>query len=453
MNIAVILAGGSGSSLGGSQPKQFLKVAGKTILEHTIDVFESCEVIDEICVVSREDYVMDVEQLVVDNQYQKVKKILMGGKERYHSSLSAIAAYECDDDNLIFHDAVRPLVNHRIIRECVEALKTYRAIDVATPTTDTIVRVDESNCISSIPSRSELRNGQTPQCFKRGVIHEAYQLAMQDPDFTTTDDCGVVRRYLPDEPVYVVKGETFNMKVTYMEDLFLLDKLYQLRSVPNTKEVMEEARQTMPNKVMVVFGGSMGIGEETVKLGRELGAVVYSFSRSQNDVDVTNVNQVRKVLREVRERNGHIDYVVCTPGILVKKALADISYEEIVNSIHVNYMGVVTVAKESLPYLRETKGSLVFYTSSSYTRGRKLYSIYSSTKSAIVNLVQALSEEWFGFDVRVNCINPERTRTPMRLNSFGVEPEGSLLEPKYVGIATINTLVSQYSGQVIDVKR
>ena len=216
---------------------------------------------------------------------------------------------------------------------------------------------------------------------------------------------------------------------------------------------MEEARQTMPNKVMVVFGGSMGIGEETVKLGRELGAVVYSYSRSQNDVDVTNVNQVRRVLREVRERNGHIDYVVCTPGILVKKAIADISYEEIVNSIHVNYMGVVTVAKESLPYLRETKGSLVFYTSSSYTRGRKLYSIYSSTKSAIVNLVQALSEEWFGFDVRVNCINPERTKTPMRLNSFGVEPEGSLLDPKYVGIATINTLVSHYSGQVIDVKR
>ena len=276
---------------------------------------------------------------------------------------------------------------------------------------------------------------------------------MQDPNFTTTDDCGVVRRYLPDEPVYVVKGETFNMKVTYMEDLFLLDKFYQLRSVSDTKEVMEAARQTMPNKVMVVFGGSMGIGEETVKLGRELGAVVYSYSRSQNDVDVTNVNQVRRVLREVRERNGHIDYVVCTPDILVKKALADISYEEIVNSIHVNYMGVVTVAKESLPYLRETKGSLVFYTSSSYTRGRKLYSIYSSTKSAIVNLVQALSEEWFGFDVRVNCINPERTKTPMRLNSFGVEPEGSLLDPKYVGIATINTLVSHYSGQVIDVKR
>ena len=78
MNIAVILAGGSGSSLGGSQPKQFLKVAGKTILEHTIDVFEDCDLIDEICVVSKEEYVMDVEQLLVDNQYRKVRKILRG---------------------------------------------------------------------------------------------------------------------------------------------------------------------------------------------------------------------------------------------------------------------------------------------------------------------------------------------------------------------------------------
>jgi 2-C-methyl-D-erythritol 4-phosphate cytidylyltransferase len=453
MNIAIILAGGSGSSLGGSMPKQFLKIAGKTIIEHTIDVFEQSDLIDEICVVSKDEFFPEIEQIVVMNQYCKVKRILQAGKQRYLSSMSAIAAYDCDDDNLFFHDAVRPLVNERIIRDCVEALKTYRAVDVATPTTDTIIQVDEHNCISQIPLRSELRNGQTPQCFKRGVIRKAYELAMQDPGFTTTDDCGVVRKYLPEEPVYVVKGETSNMKLTYMEDLFLVDKLFQLRNTTNTKEVMDIARKKMPGKVMVVFGGSMGIGEETVKLGRELGAVACSFSRSQNDVDVTDVEKVREALRQVYEQYGHIDYVVCTPGILVRESLADISYEDIVYSINVNYMGVVTVAKESFPYLCETEGSIIFYTSSSYTRGRKFYSIYSSTKTAIVNLVQALSEEWFGFGVRVNCVNPERTRTPMRLNSFGVEPEGSLLEPRFVAVATINTLVSDYSGRIIDVKR
>lgn len=453
-NIAIILAGGSGARLGAMVPKQFQKVAGKKIIEHTIDVFENNEQIDEIAIVSREDYIPEVEQMVVNNHYVKVKKILQGGKERYHSSLSAIEAYTDDNDNLLFHDAVRPLVNDRIIADCIKALERYEAVDVAVKTTDTVVQVDENNCISHIPPRAQLRNGQTPQCFKRGVIKRAYDIALADPGFQTTDDCGVVRRYLPDVPVFVVDGEVFNMKVTYMEDLFLLDKLFQLKTVEgNQKEVSARAKAELPNKVMVVFGGSYGIGEEIVKCARDLGAVVYSYSRSQNGVDVTDIEQVSRALAEVYHRNGRIDYVVCTAGVLVKQPLSAMSTDDIVRSVNVNYMGVVNVAKASYEYLRESRGSILFYTSSSYTRGRMMYSIYSSTKAAIVNLTQALSEEWFGDAIRVNCINPERTRTPMRRQAFGIEPEGSLLEPLNVAIASVNTLVSKCTGEVIDVKR
>ena len=453
-NIAIILAGGSGSRIGGDIPKQFQKVAGRKIIEHTIDVFENNEQIDEIAIVSREDYIPEVEQMVVNNHYVKVKKILQGGKERYHSSLSAIEAYTDDNDNLLFHDAVRPLVNDRIIADCIKALERYEAVDVAVKTTDTVVQVDENNCISNIPPRAQLRNGQTPQCFKRGVIKRAYDIALADPGFQTTDDCGVVRRYLPDVPVFVVDGEVFNMKVTYVEDLFLLDKLFQLKTVEgNQKEVSARAKAELPNKVMVVFGGSYGIGEEIVKCARDLGAVVYSYSRSQNGVDVTDIEQVSRALAEVYHRNGRIDYVVCTAGVLVKQPLSAMSTDDIVRSVNVNYMGVVNVAKASYEYLRESRGSIVFYTSSSYTRGRMMYSIYSSTKAAIVNLTQALSEEWFGDAIRVNCINPERTRTPMRRQAFGIEPEGSLLEPLNVAIASVNTLVSKCTGEVIDVKR
>ena len=82
-----------------------------------------------------------------------------------------------------------------------------------------------------------------------------------------------------------------------------------------------------------------------------------------------------------------------------------------------------------------------------------MYSIYSSTKAAIVNLVQALSEEWSAQSIRINCINPERTKTPMRRKSFGIEPDESLLKPETVAIASINTLVSDLTGEVIDVRR
>lgn len=454
MNIAVILAGGSGIRLGADLPKQFLKIAGKKVIEHTVSIFENNTNIDEIVIVCNKEYYYEMEQIVLFNQWRKVKKILKGGKERYYSSLAAINAYTNDEDNLIFHDAVRPLINDRIINDCIEALNKYSAIDVAIKATDTIIQSDDKNIIKEIPNRVNLRNGQTPQCFKRGIIKRAYDIALQDPDFVTTDDCGVILKYMPDIPIYIVEGEIFNMKLTYQEDIFLLDKLFQLKTIKeNDKILSPEVYKLIPNKVMVVFGGSYGIGEEIVKMARDLGAVVYSFSRSQNNIDVSNPDAIKKALADVYSRNKRIDYIVCTAGILIKEALHSMSHQNIVNSTMVNYLGAVFVLKEAYPYLIESKGSLLLYTSSSYTRGRMMYSIYSSTKAAIVNLVQAISEEWFDWGIRINCINPERTKTPMRTKNFGVEPDDSLLNPAVVAIASINTLVSKLTGEVIDVRK
>jgi 2-C-methyl-D-erythritol 4-phosphate cytidylyltransferase len=454
MNIAVILAGGSGTRLGNDTPKQFLKVAGKQVIEHTIDVFENCKQIDEICIVSKPDYVGDVEELVVKNQYKKVKKILNGGKERYDSSLAAINAYTDDETNLLFHDAVRPLVNERIINDCIAALKTYKAVDVAAKTTDTIISVDKNECIDFIPNRAFLRNGQTPQCFKRGTIKRAYELALADPDFTTTDDCGTVRRYMPDEPIFVVNGDNSNMKLTYLEDLFLLDKLFQLRTqIGEQKHLSDETLLGLKEKVLVIFGGSYGIGGEIIKIAQEYDAHVYSFSRSQNGCDVSDVTNVRAALQQVAAKEGRIDIVINTAGVLIKEALTSMSQESVMASLNVNLLGVINVAREAFPYLRDSRGSLLFYTSSSYTRGRMMYSLYSATKAAIVNFVQAIAEEWHDFGIRVNCINPERTKTPMRVQNFGNEPEGSLLPAEDVAVASLNTVFSDATGEVIDVRR
>ena len=453
MVIAVILAGGCGSRMGVKSPKQFQKVAGKKIIEHTIDVFENNNQIHEIAVVVQSEYVAEIERLILINHYQKVKKILIGGSERYYSSLSAIEAYTNDDDILLFHDAVRPLVTDRIINDCIKALDKYNAVDVAISSTDTIIQVNENNCINLIPNRAFICNGQTPQGFRRKVIKKAYELALKDPNFLTTDDCGVVKKYLPDESIYVVPGENFNMKVTYVEDLFLLDKLFQLKSISgNQKNIFTEFENKISNKVIVVFGGSYGIGKEIVRISQEMNAIVYTFSRSLNGIDISNNWQVRDVLNNIKNTRGRIDHIVCCAGILKKEPFASMTYEDIHKSIEVNYLGAINVAKESYPYLKESKGSLLFYTSSSYTRGRMLYSIYSSTKAAIVNLTQALSEEWFEDGIKVNCINPERCNTPMRRTNFGIEPANTLLTPQEVAIASINTLLSDFTGEVVDVK-
>lgn len=92
---------------------------------------------------------------------------------------------------------------------------------------------------------------------------------------------------------------------------------------------------------------------------------------------------------------------------------------------------------------------MLLFTSSSHTRGRALYSVYSSTKAAIVNFMQAVSEELFHDQVRINAINPERTATPMRFENFGKEPEETLLSPARVAEVSLQTLLSDLTGQVI----
>ena len=87
--------------------------------------------------------------------------------------------------------------------------------------------MDENGHIVRIPPRATLRNVQTPQAFHLATIEKAYQLGLSDPDFITTDDCGVVHRYLPDVPIYVVAGESTNIKITYPEDLILAEKILQ----------------------------------------------------------------------------------------------------------------------------------------------------------------------------------------------------------------------------------
>jgi 2-C-methyl-D-erythritol 4-phosphate cytidylyltransferase len=111
------------------------------------------------------------------------------------------------------------------------------------------------------------------------------------------------------------------------------------------------------------------------------------------------------------------------------------------------------IAQEFYAHLAASNGSLLNFTSSSYTRGRGGYSLYSSAKAAVVNLTQALADEWTGAGIRVNCINPERTGTPMRTKAFGEEPAGTLLESVDVARRSIDVLLSDHTGLIVDIRK
>lgn len=233
-NIAVILAGGVGSRMGGSEPKQFLSLGGRTVIEHSIETFANHPSIDEVAVVIHPDWRGRMEEIAARGRWEKLRKIVDGGSERYMSSLNAIMAYidEPDDTNLLLHDAARPFMSAAIVDRVVAALERHEAVGVAVPSTDTVWEVhpdfdavEVGRFVARIPERRLMWRAQTPQAFRLPLIRDAYQRALQDPQFRTTDDCGVVRQYMPGTKITVVEGEERNMKVTTPHDIAALEQM------------------------------------------------------------------------------------------------------------------------------------------------------------------------------------------------------------------------------------
>ena len=227
MNIGVILAAGSGSRTGLATPKQFLPLGGKTVLEHSVQTFHNHKGIDQVVIVTAPEFMDRVKDIVKANGWTKVTAVLAGGKERFDSSLAAVRHFADQPETvMLFHDAARPLVSDRIITDTLKAMEQYDAVDVAIPAVDTIVQCNrEGTYMESIQDRNLLWRMQTPQGFRQKTIQEAYQIALKDPHFTATDDCGTVLRYLPDVKVGIVRGSEQNIKLTYADDLSLLEFL------------------------------------------------------------------------------------------------------------------------------------------------------------------------------------------------------------------------------------
>ena len=160
--------------------------------------------------------------MCLQNSWQKVQRIIEGGSERWESSWKAIQAFsdQNSDVSLWFHDAARPFVSQRILKEVAEALEEHEAVTVAVPVADTIYQVEnQESRVKSIPSRTEFMRAQTPQAFHLETIKGAFERAMKNGDIIATDDAGMVYKYMPEVPIFIVQGEEKNKKITYREDL------------------------------------------------------------------------------------------------------------------------------------------------------------------------------------------------------------------------------------------
>ena len=421
------------------------------VIEHTIEVFEKNDNIDEIILVVIPNYYNFVKEILLKNNYKKVKNILNGGDTRQESSYIAINSIIYKEANLIIHDSVRPFLSQNIINNCIKALDKYNAVDVCIPCTDTIIETNNQNIITNIPNRNFLRRGQTPQCFKLSLIKKAHNLAKDKKDMSFTDDCGLILKYKLSD-IHIIEGENENIKITYPIDIDVADKIFQIKNTSFNEEKEENVSlNSLKDKVIVIFGGTSGIGKSIDELANKYKAKVYSTSLSKG-CDIIDYKSIVNYLGNVYKANKQIDYIINTAGILKIGKLVDRDIEDIKKEVEINYIGSINVSKASISYLKKSNGCLLLFTSSSYTKGRSLYSIYSSSKAAVSNLIQGLAEELEYDNIRVNAINPSRTLTPMREKAFGKENKDTLLNPDYVAEISLKVLLSNLTGQIINIR-
>lgn len=220
--IAVVLAAGKGSRMHSKIQKQYLEILGKPIINYTLDSFENSQIDEIILVVGPDEIEFAREEIVNKYHYQKVSKVIAGGKERYDSVYQGLCAGEEGEEEtcVLIQDGARAFLTSAQVNQCIDAVKEYKACVMAMPVKDTIKMVDEDNFAVDTPDRSRMWQVQTPQCFVLPEIREAYKKMIEAGDNTVTDDAMVMERY-GNRRVKMIPGSYDNIKVTTPEDLVI----------------------------------------------------------------------------------------------------------------------------------------------------------------------------------------------------------------------------------------
>jgi 2-C-methyl-D-erythritol 4-phosphate cytidylyltransferase len=453
---AIILAGGDGNRFGGELPKQFIRLAGEPILLRTLRRLHGAQV-SRLVVVAHPRWLAETSRTVAEASLPPEVRVdvVPGGATRNESTRNGLAALDVPDGDIVLvHDAVRPLLPLEVIQRAIEPIASGRAdaTDTVIPSADTLVIVDGEQ-VAEIPDRSRYRRGQTPQTFRVGVLRAAYRAAEAAGDLGATDDCSLVLRHVPEARMLAVAGDETNMKITSRIDMVMADRMLQLAVlVPPADPLPSVEPVPLAGARVLVIGGTNGIGRAIAELAAAAGART-EVAGSSLGLDIRAYPAVEARVAEAAARLGGLDHVVVTAGVLRIGPLAATDAAALAEVIDVNLTGSLNVARAAYGRLRESRGSLTLFASSSFTRGRPDYVAYSASKAAVVNLVQGLADEWAVDGVRVNAISPERTDTPMRRVAFPDEDRTGMLAADEVAQVTLRLLASDLTGQVVDVKR
>lgn len=220
---AVCLAAGQGKRMESKVQKQYLLIQDKPVLYYALKAFQDSRIEDVILVVGTGEEEYCRKEIVEKYGFTKVKSIVAGGKERYHSVFHGLQAVK-DADYVLIHDGARPFLTQEIIERCIQGSKEYKACVAGMPVKDTIKLADSEGNIESTPERSRVWMIQTPQAFEYSLIKDAYTILIEQENQgiktsnPVTDDAMVVE-YFMNQKVHLVYGSYENIKITTPEDM------------------------------------------------------------------------------------------------------------------------------------------------------------------------------------------------------------------------------------------
>ncbi|MGH9931742.1 MAG: 2-C-methyl-D-erythritol 4-phosphate cytidylyltransferase, partial [Pyrinomonadaceae bacterium] len=215
MNVAIIAAAGQGTRMAGKRPKQFLELAGKPVLVHTLKAFERCDAIHEIIIVLAEEETHGFLSLAKEHGLRKIAAVVPGGATRAESVLHGLQVVNEGAAIIAVHDGVRPFVTSEEISRTVEGAKREGAAILVTTPVDTIKEI-RAGAVARTLNRSTIRNALTPQCFQYTLLLRAYEHAdVTDPELT--DESSLIERL--GVRIAIVEGSPQNIKITRPEDL------------------------------------------------------------------------------------------------------------------------------------------------------------------------------------------------------------------------------------------
>ncbi len=423
----IILAAGSGSRMKTNRPKQFLEIRGRTVLDHTLS--NCVDFVDETVVVTQKEYIDELEK-----QYPNFK-IIQGGKSRFDSVTNGLMA--SSNEIVIIHDAVRPFLNEQIIKDLISNAKKYPGVGTIVPLVDTILKIDKDNFLQETPNRQDFFNSQTPQAFQKEFLLKA----LKTKNLHNTELLELVR--LSGGKVKLIDGSPRYFKITHKPDIY----------------AAEGYLSESEGKVAIVTGGTSGIGEKVVERLRDAGQKVYALGIQSNKadikLDVRNSKEVKKVFKEIYDKEGRIDILVNNAGVGESCLLEDTTDAMWKNVLETNLFGAFFCLREALKYMKQ--GSVIVNVASSgIDGGRVSESAYGASKVSLEHLskVAALENKHKGISVFTVC--PTRTNTPLRKKIHPEEDTTNLPSPdepaKVIALCCINDL-SLLTGQTFWLRR